>query len=236
MIRVNLKKNASRGPSVGGTLSQVDLKDLKSLKSVMDFKRLSVSPKNLNGGSLILVALALALAALPHFFFQKYQTVLARDHQSHLSNLNSEIDSVKSEISKYETYKSEMKSFEEQESKINQRLSVVKQLQTSRMGPVNVLDAVGQALPQRVWLTAIEMTLGSSGQIQLTGRGYSSEDVAEFVDKLNNSIYFEKVVLDGVSTEKDGDQSGTVKSFLIFATPKLNGASTDRAAASEKGQ
>lgn len=221
MIRVNLKKGGRSGG--GSTLAQIDLKDLKSFKPSFNLKSLAVTKSSLNATGLILTLVAVAIAAFPHLFFLKYRAHIETEHQENLASLKAEIDSVKTEIAKYETYQTEMKSFEEQESKINQRLNVVKQLQTSRTGPVNILDAVGQALPQRVWLTGIEMNISPSNQIQLNGKGYSSEDVAEFVDKLNSSIYFEKVILDGVSTEKDGEQSGTVKSFLIVAVPKLSG-------------
>lgn len=195
----------------GEDLGKLGLKELQKFKP---------SKINLNFSSLILSVAFFAVAALPHLFFLKYRDHVEALHKANITAISSEVNVVKSETSKYETYQAEMKSIEEQENRVSQRLNVVKQLQSSRTGPVNILDAIGQLLPQRVWLTNIDMTLSPTNQLQLTGLGYSSEDVAEFVDKLNSSIYLEKVMLDGVSTQKNGEQSGTVKSFLIYATPK----------------
>jgi len=212
MIRINLKKRGSSSQAPG--LGKFDFKDLKNLK---------LAKPKINNGMLILAGVFLALAALPHVLFLKYQEHVESVHKASMDSMASESETIKSETNKYETYKAEMKSIEEQDSRINQRLNVVKKLQASRVGPVNVLDALGQALPQRVWLNNVDLSFLPSNQIQISGRGYSSEDVAEFVEKLSSSIYFEKVNLESVASEKD-EQSGTVKTFSMSAVPKLNGA------------
>jgi type IV pilus assembly protein PilN len=170
---------------------------------------------------LILAAVSLCLAIVPHLFYVKYRDHVQKTFQNNLKMLETEESSVKNEISNFQTLQSELKSLEELESKVVQRLNVVKKLQASRKGPVNLLDSVGQLLPQRVWLTKIELNFDANSSLQLTGNGYSSEDVAEFVDKLNTSVYFQKVNLDSVSSQKEGEQQGSVKSFFVFAVPKV---------------
>jgi Tfp pilus assembly protein PilN len=212
MIRINLKTERQTS------------KDLGSIKAGGNLLRnLDLSNITLDAASIVLMIVVLSLFLVPHLMFLKYSEHVIDENKKKLSAIQAEDESLTSEIAKFQTYQTEMKSIEEQESKIAQRLSVLNQLQASRVGPVNILDSLGQSLPQRVWLTNIELNLGELSQAQITGRGYSSEDVSEFVDKLNSSIYFEKVNLDSVSTQKEGDQIASVKSFLIVAALKRTG-------------
>jgi Tfp pilus assembly protein PilN len=185
---------------------------------------------------LLLFFVMISLAAMPHILFDRYRDHVKRTHQTALASLQEEESNINSETAKYQTFKEEMKSIEEQEKRVTTRLNLVKDLQMSRIGPVNVLDAIGQALPQRVWLTNLELSLGSSNQVQLTGKSYSSEEIAEFVAKLNTSVYFENVTLDNVSTQKDAEAAASVKAFFLMAVPKPLGTSSRTVAQEVKGE
>lgn len=225
MIRINLKietKGAKSLPSI-----QLDSKILKGL---------NLSNVTLDLSFLLLFFVMISLAAMPHILFDRYKEHVKQTHKTVLASLQEEDTNIITEISKYQTFKEEMKSIEEQEKKISTRLNLVKELQMSRIGPVNVLDAIGQALPQRVWLTNLELSLGGTNQLQLNGKSYSSEEVAEFVAKLNTSVYFENVNLDNISTQKDADAAASVKAFFLMATPKPLGTSFRSVAQEVKGE
>lgn len=219
MIKINLKKGGAgeREKSINPALSKA-------------LGKLPIPQVTLDASFIVLSLALIALAGIPHLFFVRYREHVQLLHKKDMSNLAEEEENIKTEMAKYQTYQAEIKNIEEQQSKVAQRLNIVKQLQLSRTGPVNILDSVGQSLPQRVWLNQIDLSLKEPRQIQLSGKSYSTEDIAEFVGKLNSSIYFEKVYLDGVSTAKERDSTGTEKSFLILAVPKLVGMD-DRALA-----
>ncbi len=209
MIKINLNKRGASGQP--NSKLKLDSKLLNSL---------NLPQITLDASFLILMVVALSLAVIPHLLFVKYREQTEENHKKNIEALGAEDSKVKAETEDYKTLQAEMRSVEEQESRLNSRLAVVKTLQASRRGPVNILDAVGQLLPQRVWLTNLELNFEPSYQIQLTGKGYSSEDVAEYVEKLNSSVYFEKVILDNVSTQKEGEQQGSTKAFFIYVVPK----------------
>lgn len=210
MIKINLKK---------GVTGESDKSTNAALAKALG--KLPIPQVTLDASFVILSLALIALAAIPHLLCVRYREHVQILHKKNMSALAEEEENIKSETAKYQTYQAEIKNIEEQQLKVSQRLNIVKQLQLSRTGPVNILDSVGQSLPQRVWLNQIELNLKEPRQIQLSGKSYSTEDIAEFVGKLNASIYFEKVYLDGVSTTKERDSSGTEKSFLIVAVPKL---------------
>lgn len=225
MIRINLKSEEKSAKSLSSI--QIDSKFLKGLK---------LSKVTLDASLVILVLVMVSLAAMPHLLFERYKEHVKRVHSVALASLQEEDTNISNEITKLQTFKDEMNSIEEQEKKITSKLKLVKDMQMSRVGPVNVLDAIGQALPQRVWLTNLELVLEGSNQVQLTGKGYSSEEVAEFISKLNSSVYFENVTLDNISTQKEAELTANVKSFFIYAVPKPLGTSSRAVAQEVKGE
>jgi len=209
VIRINLKKNQQRS----GINPNLKL-DANLLKSF------SLSKTTVDASFLILTFVSLSLAVVPHLIYVKYREHVQKTFENNLKTIETEESKINAEISNFQTLQNELKSLEELESKVGQKLNVVKKLQESRKGPVNLLDSVGQLLPQRVWLTKIELNFDANSSLQISGNGYSTEDVAEFVDGLNKSVYFQKINLDNVSTQKEGEQQGSVKSFFVFAVPK----------------
>ena len=209
MIRIDLGKGAGRKGTSEGTKTSFSLPGNVKIPAIkLDFKR----------G--ILVVIASAFAFLPHLFVNQYRAYLTSEHQLTLKTFGAESEKVKQDIARFQTFQKEMESYEEQKKKVRERLDVVKQLLTLRGTPVNVLDAIGQSLPQRVWLGNIDVTLSGQPMISLTGKSFSGEEISDFVDKLGESIYLGDVSLDGVTSQKEADISGDVKAFQIVAVPK----------------
>ena len=210
MIRINLNNDPSKTKS-SDSFAAID-KTLKTLHIPV------IKP---DSGFLILAAILISLAIVPHLLFRQYQNQMVEIHKNTLAGIELELNQIKEEIKKNEIFEVEMKSIEEQEAKVSSQLNMIKQLQQARIGPLNILDAIGQSLPERIWLSSIDLNLGTNSQVQLNGKGYSSDDVSAFLLNLNKSIYFEQVNLDGVSTQKEGPQSASIKTFFVVAKPKL---------------
>jgi type IV pilus assembly protein PilN len=87
----------------------------------------------------------------------------------------------------------QVEGFRTAKAEIEQKLSVIENLDRSRSGPVRVLDELASHTPERVWLTKLET--GSSG-VGIEGVSLDNELVALFLTALGESPYFEDVELE----------------------------------------
>ena len=210
MIKINLKgQKASNGPA-----KQINI-DSKVLKS------LNISKITLDSSVFIILIAAILLAAFPHLFFLKYERHVRETIAGNMEELNKQEVNLNSEIANFKTLQDEMKGIEESEKKLMQKLDVVKTLQGSRKGLVNVLDVVGQLLPERVWVSRLEFNLNPTPSLQISGKSLSNSDVSDYVSKLTSSVYFEKVNLDSLSTQREGEKLASTKEFFVYAVPKF---------------
>jgi len=210
MIKVNL-----------GRGSETRRKSLpqKSKKKSDPLGFLSSVDKSDLGGVLLLVA-AVALSLLPYLFLEQYKASVQQRHVSRKQELEEKRNSAEQELRKYESYKSELESFEKQKAQLTQRLDVLNQLLRLRSGPVNIIDAVGQGLPEAAWLDKINLSLGDNKSLNISGSAMSSEAITQFSEKLSASIYLSNVQLNEMVNGVDGKDA--VKNFSFVATPKEN--------------
>ena len=87
----------------------------------------------------------------------------------------------------------QVEGFRTAKDEIEQKLSVIEDLDRSRSGPIRVLDELATHTPERVWLTRLET--GASG-VGIEGVSLDNELVALFLTALGESPYFEDVELE----------------------------------------
>jgi type IV pilus assembly protein PilN len=87
----------------------------------------------------------------------------------------------------------QVEGFRNAKAEIEQKLSVIEDLDRSRSGPIRVLDELASHTPERVWLTKLET--GASG-VGIEGVSLDNELVALFLTALGESPYFEDVELE----------------------------------------
>jgi type IV pilus assembly protein PilN len=87
----------------------------------------------------------------------------------------------------------QVEGFRNAKTEIEQKLSVIEDLDRSRSGPIRVLDELASHTPERVWLTKLET--GASG-VGIEGVSLDNELVALFLTALGESPYFEDVELE----------------------------------------
>ncbi len=222
MIRIDLGKDDSKqgAPEGGGGLFS---KFSMGGESSEEPSSLSVGGlvKALgNMGTWLGLAVAISAALLPHLFFAQYRDLVIKGAQKKLGSIRADTITLSQEIAKLMPYQKELESYEAQKKLVQQRLDVIRALLSSRTGPVSVLDAVGQALPLRVWITALDYD-GKKDKSVMTikGQAISNEDISDFVDKLSESTHLKEVSLDNVtSTRTNGNIEW--KSFQLVAIPK----------------
>jgi type IV pilus assembly protein PilN len=85
----------------------------------------------------------------------------------------------------------QVQKFEARKSQLQQRVTLIEQLRQGQSGPVHVLDEIGKAVPERLWLTALDQ----KGEVfTLDGMTTSLTGVSDFVANLNDSTWFKKPV------------------------------------------
>jgi Tfp pilus assembly protein PilN len=183
---------------------------------------LNLGKSDFSGGLFLLGALAFAF--LPFLFVEQYKESVREKNRASLSSLEETKNKIKEEINQYQSYKVELENFEKQSKLISERLQAVNDLLASRSGPVSVLDAIGQSLPARAWLTDLSFKSDQDPLIIFSGLAYSHEDITDFSDKLNASIFFEKVNLESV-TEGGGIKGQELKNFSFQTVPKASNRS-----------
>ena len=219
MIRIDLKKDGLISNAAGRPTSSLADKIGMSQKWRGYLEKFKDAAPLIDARIILTWVVALALAFVPHLFVAQWRHYLESQNERAIRELNVQDDSAKQEIARYNSLKREMESYEKQKDLVKRRLETVKQLLEQRNTPVNVLDALGQSLPRRRWLTDVDLDIGSKDILSLKGKAYSNEDIADFSDKLSESIYLSDVVLVEVNEAQIQDKV-QLKSFEMTAVPK----------------
>jgi len=90
------------------------------------------------------------------------------------------------------------------------KLKTIDILERQRRGPVHVLEDLGEATPEKLWLTEMRE---AGGAAVLSGRGLDNQTVALFMRNLEDSPYFSNVEL--VETKQVEDGQAKLKEFAI---------------------
>ena len=100
------------------------------------------------------------------------------------------------------------------------KLDSIKKLQSGSQITVRVLDEVASRTPTtRMWITSLQQ---SAGRLQLQGIALDNETIAQYMQQLEASEYFEKTEL--TSSAQTDIAKQKLKSFsltLTVAAPKI---------------
>jgi type IV pilus assembly protein PilN len=134
-----------------------------------------------------LVVLVLALAVAIAGCGVVYASLLSAisDEQAAIAAKEAEIQSLKKAIG-------EVAQFKKLQEELRGKLDVLGKLKDGKTGPVHLLDSLGQAIPDRLWLTSFKETAGA---VSISGFGMNEETVAQFLRDLNASPYYTSVEL-----------------------------------------
>ena len=104
----------------------------------------------------------------------------------------------------------ELRNLDSLRKDVEGKLQIVDELQAGRFRSFNTLVAIAKAIPQNIWLVALE---DNAGSLSLTGLGESSKAVANFMRALETSIYFDEVSL---TVDKEAQAEGIkVRQFVL---------------------
>lgn len=148
---------------------------------------------------------------------------LQMDKEAHQVRIH--IQKQQGEKARLEQLKAQVENFEREKNVLQQRISVIEQLQRNRTGGQELLDAVTNTVSRTdtLWLTSMQR---KGDNLTINGAAGSVNAVANFITELKRSGYFQQVEIK--ETHQD-DSSRTVQIFLFTLTVQF--ALPDSAAA-----
>jgi len=135
---------------------------------------------------------------------------------------------LKNEIQVLDIRIGEIKTLNEKKTALQQRISVVEQLQRSRNVGTQVLDEMSKVIPGGIYLTKLEK---QGNNILLIGKSESNNHLANMIRKIEGSDLFSNAVLESIIA--NDAESKLLSDFKMRV--KIEGLKDDQAALTNQG-
>jgi Tfp pilus assembly protein PilN len=122
-----------------------------------------------------------------------------KEKQEEVAQAQKEVDALQAVIKEVEDFKKKKKNLAD-------KIAIINELKSNQRGPVRVMDYISRALPELLWLDRLKMNASS---IEIDGRAFNPNAVANFMDNLDKVPEFKEPVL------KDTNAVGNVYKFSI---------------------
>ncbi|HEY8123090.1 MAG TPA: PilN domain-containing protein [Myxococcota bacterium] len=127
------------------------------------------------------VAASVALSSVHHVWFR-----------SEVAGAKKAAARIQTEIDGYAPQLAQVEKFRAAKADIEKKLRVIDELSVARSGPVHLFDEIATHLPDRMWLTKLEV---EGQQLTIEGVSLDNELVALFLTAMNASPHFADVEL-----------------------------------------
>ncbi len=155
---------------------------------------------------LLIVLAAMVVSAglsVTHYWWYRSEVQEAKDVAA----------SIQVEIDGFAPQLAQVEKFRAAKADIEKKLKVIDELSLARSGPVHLFDEIATHLPDRMWLTRMDV----KGQaLTIQGVSLDNELVALFLTAMNSSPYFEEVEL--LQTEAREVGGYKLNAFELSAT------------------
>jgi type IV pilus assembly protein PilN len=132
-----------------------------------------------------------------------------------IKDTNNEIADVKKRINQLESVRKKVEEFKAKNKELEEKIKVISVLEENRTGPLFVMDALGQAIPNRAWVDSFSEKEYTA---KIEGTAWDELTVSDFMKRLQSSPYFQNVDLKVINTKEI--QQLSLKTFVIES--KLN--------------
>ncbi len=114
-----------------------------------------------------------------------------------------------------------IKDIAKQAQELEDKLKILKLLSKLRLREVKTLDFMQSSIPEKVWLKAITYASTKErvedGHFQFTGNAVNTEDLTEFVKRLEDSAYMDEVIVIKNQEVTGPRKAGGMRDFLFTA-------------------
>ena len=149
---------------------------------------------------------------------------------SKLHRLDTDIAAAQQRQKELQAIKAQVDALEAKRATFQRKVDLIERLKADQSGPVHLVDEISKALPDFVWLTALEQT---ADNVRLTGQGNGLTSVADFISALQRSGWFPSVDL--VSSSQTAQDANVVQ-FALMARFKDPTVAAREAAAADEGR
>lgn len=178
---------------------------------------MGVSPLGLSGGAEVLLTddlvkkealkrLVLLLVGPLAFYIYEGQNLPAK--LAELNAKNQQLSAIQSYNAQQADSVAEINKFKEDERLIEARISALNKISKERNNEIRVLDLLQKVIPEKAWLTRVEIKLenlrvGEKSKdvtrLEIQGLAMSDIEVSSFLDALTKSVFLRDVSLESSS-------------------------------------
>jgi len=133
--------------------------------------------------SILILSLGLLLLIIVFFHLSLSRQV---------NKVETQIAAYKEEITRLKIDTKDVNKFKAEKEDLQRRLNIIYTLQRAKTGPVQMLDKLAMALPERLWLTSMRE---KDGKIELRGMALDNPTIAKFMTNLEKSGVIRNVEL-----------------------------------------
>ena len=135
---------------------------------------------------------------------------------SQVKEVNSKVESTKTEIAKYEKINKEIAEIKAKLEILKTKMNVINDLEANRYEPVRLMDVMTTlVIPNRMWFLSFD-AIGKT--VNISGVAVDSQTVADFMIRLEGSKLFEAVNLKTI--KKQMVRQASLKNFEISCNRK----------------
>lgn len=138
--------------------------------------------------------------------------ILQTNAMSRVEEVRGEKEQLESRLMELKKVTKRVESLEANKKLLREKLQTISVLKLKKRGPVQIVDSMRAALPERAWLLSSKEKAGS---LEISGLALDNQTISEFMGNLKKSEFFGKVDL-VVSSQKLKDKV-KLKQFLVVA-------------------
>ncbi|HVR98908.1 MAG TPA: PilN domain-containing protein [Thermoanaerobaculia bacterium] len=177
-------------------------------RAVRKAKRPALSLEGKNVGQWLLAAGAL-IGLLAFFLFWWML-------RGELQQKQDEIQRAEAEVKRLESVIKEVEDYKQKKAELERKIGIINDLKANQRGPVRVMDYVSRALPELLWLDRMKMTAST---IEIEGRAFNTNAVANFIENLDKVPEFEEPTLRDTTVQAGGVYKFVINFSYSFAPP-----------------
>jgi len=121
-------------------------------------------------------------------------------NQSKKIKLQAKVQSAREQAAALKPYIDQVNEFEKRKAKLEAKLKLITDLRSNQEGPVHILDELASLVPDLLWLTSINL---KGNTMEIKGNAFNPSSVAEFLQRLDESPYFDEPSLKEMKEAKD---------------------------------
>ena len=149
------------------------------------------------GSWLVGAGVLLGLLVFAGYWFYLRREIQHKDEE--IAVAQREVDELAAIIKEVEDYKIK-------KAELEHKISVINQLKANQRGPVKLMDQVSRALPELLWLDAMDV---AGATVTIRGQAFNTNAVANFIENLDKVPEFQEPIL------VDANQNGATYAFQI---------------------